>query len=93
MGANDIQIDGTHYKTKPGEPQHWDWAADMPYLEGRCTAYIARHQDKKGLVDIKKALHFIQKIIERRYGKVLVWHIDEPAGLGDLPREYVNPDL
>jgi len=90
MGANDTQIGGEHYKN-PNGVEHWDWAADMPYLEARCTAYIARHQDKKGLEDIKKALHFIQKIVERRYGMELAWYIVEEQG--EPPREYVNPDL
>jgi hypothetical protein len=92
MGANDTQIGGDHYKT--GGVEHWDWAADMPYLEARCTAYIARHQDKKGIEDIKKSLHFIQKILERRYNVSLVWRIVDLEEDGPQPpREYVNPDL
>lgn len=90
MSANDKQVDGNHYKDLQAScPEcgakidHWDWAADMPYLEGRCTAYIARHQHKKGLVDIEKGLHFIQKILEKRYGMQLKWQIfgeGEPRG-------------
>jgi len=91
MGANDIQIGGEHYKN-PNGVEHWDWAADMPYLEARCTAYIARHQDKKGLEDIRKALHFIQKIVEKRYGAELQWYLLEDCD-PQPPREYVNPDL
>jgi hypothetical protein len=57
MSANDIQIGGQHYRGE--DIQHWDWAKNMPYLEARCTAYIARHRDKNGIEDIKKspALH------------------------------------
>jgi hypothetical protein len=73
MSANDTQIGGDHYQT--GDVQHWDWAKDMPYLEGRATAYIGRHQDKNGITDIEKGLHFIQKIIEERYGLKMGWHI------------------
>lgn len=68
MAANDRQVGGSHYKKSGGKPQHWDWAADMPYLEGRCTAYIERHSRKNGLADIEKAFHFLQKIAEVRYG-------------------------
>jgi hypothetical protein len=75
MSANDIQIGGQHYR---GENiQHWDWAKNMPYLEARCTAYIARHRDKNGIEDIKKSLHFIQKILEERYGATLTWSLSE----------------
>ncbi len=87
MSANDKQIGGLHYQSS--DIQHWDWAADMPYLEGRCTAYIARHQDKNGIEDIEKALHFIEKILEVRYQARLVWEINYTP----IPREYVNPDL
>ena len=77
MSANDIQIGGQHYR---GENiQHWDWAKNMPYLEARCTAYIARHQAKNGIEDIKKSLHFIQKILEERYDATLNWTLaDRP---------------
>jgi hypothetical protein len=75
--ANKIQVGGGHYKKNGIDPEHWDWAADMPYLEGRCTAYIARHQDKKGFLDLLKAAHFLQKIAERRYGKVLRFDYSE----------------
>lgn len=72
MKANEKQVGGTHYSA---DIQHWDFAADLPYLEGRCTAYIARHQRKNGLQDIEKALHFIQKIVERRYGQTLEYRL------------------
>lgn len=97
MGANDTQVDGSHYKDLQAScPEcgakidHWDWAADQPYLEARCTAYIARHQHKRGLVDIEKALHFIQKIVEKRYKVRLVWRIENVEGCVE---EAPYPDL
>ena len=66
MGANDTQVGGYHYKNH--KVQHWDYAQDRPYLEMRCTAYIDRHQDKNGLEDLRKAAHFLVKIMEVRYG-------------------------
>lgn len=74
MNANDVQIGGDHYRKH--RVQHWDWAADMPYLEGRATAYIGRHQDKGGLIDVEKGLHFIAKILEVRYGARLNWSVE-----------------
>lgn len=65
MAANDKQVGGAHYQKH--KIQHWDYAADRPYLEGRCTAYIDRHQDKNGIEDVLKAFHFLQKIAEVRY--------------------------
>ncbi len=85
MSANDKQVGGTHYQT--GDVQHWDWAKDLPYLEGRATAYLGRHRDKNGLQDVEKSLHFIQKIVETCYpGYVMDFSIREARvdpGRGD----------
>jgi len=94
--ANDTQIGGTHYKKKK-EIQHWDYCADMPYLEARCIAYIDRHWDKNGIQDLEKALHFIQKILETRYDASLNWNVVSTNDMSseddvEIPREYANPD-
>jgi hypothetical protein len=64
--ANDKQVDGNHYK-KYGNLQPWDvvlqW--NLGYLEGTALKYIARWQDKGGIADIKKAIHFLEKLVEQ----------------------------
>lgn len=64
MKANDHQVGGNHYKKKAIEP--WDYAIanNLGFLEGSIIKYITRHGDKNGLEDVKKALHYIQKLIE-----------------------------
>lgn len=63
--ANVKQIQGNHYK-KYGSLQPWDvittW--NLGYLEGTSLKYIARWRDKGGLDDIRKAIHFLEKLIE-----------------------------
>jgi Protein of unknwon function (DUF3310) len=63
--ANEIQVGGRHYKT---EYEHWDLACDvgMGYLEGCATKYVARNRKKGGEEDLKKALHYVNKLIERQ---------------------------
>lgn len=80
MAANDKQVGGGHYGKPEGKPQHWDWAADMPYLEGRCTAYVERHARKNGAVDVLKAAHFLQKIMEVRYDCTLDFILVDKQG-------------
>jgi len=65
MTANNKQIAGDHYK-KYGDIQPWDvvLAWNLGYLEGTALKYIARWQDKGGINDIKKAIHFLEKLIE-----------------------------
>ena len=65
MNANEKQIGGRHYKDR--KIQHWDYAAQLPYLEGLATKYIDRHARKGGKEDLLKAIHTIEKMIEEYY--------------------------
>lgn len=63
--VNAKQISGDHYK-KYGNLQPWDVviAWQMGYLDGTALKYLARWRDKGGIDDLKKAIHFIEKLIE-----------------------------
>ena len=63
MDANDIQIGGKHYQRKY---QHWDLVCDLNlhYLLGCATKYVSRWQEKNGLEDLRKSLHYISKAEE-----------------------------
>lgn len=62
--ANDIQISGNHYKSKAIQP--WDYIAanGLGYFEGNIIKYVSRWQDKNGLDDLRKARHYLDKLIE-----------------------------
>ena len=64
MSANDSQVGGTHYKNNAVQP--WDYiiANDLPYLEGNIVKYITRWRKKGGIDDLRKVLHYTQKLIE-----------------------------
>jgi hypothetical protein len=61
--ANEYQIGGKHYKTKY---EHWDLVLNtrMGYLEGNATRYIVRWRKKNGTEDLRKAMHYVNKLIE-----------------------------
>jgi hypothetical protein len=65
MVANDKQVGGHHYK-RYGDLQPWDVVLQwkLGYLEGTALKYIARWRDKGGIDDIKKAIHFLEKLVE-----------------------------
>ena len=65
MNADSIQIAGGHYK-KYGDLQPWNviLAWDLGYLDGTALKYISRWKDKGGITDLKKAIHFLEKLIE-----------------------------
>jgi hypothetical protein len=64
MSANDTQISGNHYKGKP--LQVWDFVAanNLGYFEGNIVKYVSRWKDKGGVDDLRKAKHYIEKLIE-----------------------------
>jgi hypothetical protein len=69
MKANDTQIGGTHYTDKKVQP--WDameaWMsreAFAGFLRGNCIKYLARCDDKGGIEDLKKARHYLDKLLE-----------------------------
>lgn len=62
--ASQRQVGGTHYKNKPIQPWDYVLANDLGYLEGNIIKYTTRWKDKGGLQDLKKAQHYLQKLIE-----------------------------
>lgn len=63
MSANNKQISGNHYKTPI---ECWDYlvANNIGYLEGNAIKYLSRWKKKNGLEDLRKAQHYIEKLIE-----------------------------
>ena len=61
---NAIQYGGTHYKVLAIEP--WDYVAanNLGFFEGNAIKYLTRWRDRGGVEDLKKAKHYIDKLIE-----------------------------
>lgn len=64
LTANDAQEGGSHYKDKTIQP--WDYITmnNLGYLEGNIVKYVSRWKDKNGIEDLKKARHYLDKLIE-----------------------------
>lgn len=69
MNANNKQVGGGHYRTKKIQP--WDameaWMSPEEFagfLRGNAIKYLARCNDKGGIEDVKKAQHYIEKLLE-----------------------------
>jgi hypothetical protein len=63
------QVGGDHYRSKAIQP--WDamesWMSPEQFkgfLRGNAIKYLARCDDKGGIEDIKKAEHYLAKILE-----------------------------
>ena len=61
------QIAGTHYMKMVIQPAEFINKNKLPFAEGNAIKYICRHKAKGKLQDIKKAMHYLEMIIERDY--------------------------
>ncbi len=63
MSANNTQVGGDHYRLPI---QVWDFliANNIGYCEGAIIKYVCRYKKKNGVEDLKKARHFLDKLIE-----------------------------
>jgi len=67
--ANEYQLGGSHYTNKDIQP--WEamqaWMTEEQFkgfLMGNVIKYIARFQDKGGVLDLQKCKHYLDKLIE-----------------------------
>ena len=63
------QIGGSHYKDMAIQPSEFINKNKLQFAEGNAIKYICRHAYKGGKEDLKKAIHYIEMIIERDYSK------------------------
>lgn len=69
LRANARQEGGGHYKQFQIEP--WDAIIDwgLGYLDGNAVKYLSRWRHKNGIEDLKKARHYIDKLLEVEQAK------------------------
>ena len=67
MSAYDKQIGGYHYKKMKIQPSTFINENRLLFAEGNAIKYICRHSYKGKKEDLKKAIHYIEMIIERDY--------------------------
>lgn len=57
------QIGGSHYQL-PIQPIDYIVKNNLGYREGNVVKYVTRHGTKNGAEDIKKAIHYLEMILE-----------------------------
>lgn len=58
------QIGGNHYSKLPIQPVDYILKNGLGYLEGNVIKYVTRYKDKNGVEDLKKAIHYLEMLIE-----------------------------
>ena len=68
MSALDEQIGGSHYRAGGIQPVQYIEANGLGFCEGNVIKYVTRHAVKGGAEDLRKARHYIDLLLELRYG-------------------------
>ena len=65
--ASARQVGGGHYKDFPIQPGEFIYKNKLDWFEGNAVKYICRHKVKGGRVDIEKAIHYLELLLEKEY--------------------------
>jgi len=69
MSALDKQEGGGHYKAMKIQPVEYICENNIPYCEANVIKYVSRHREKNGAQDIRKAIHYLELILQMQYGE------------------------
>ena len=61
------QVGGKHYKSMKLQPAEFINENKLLFAEGNAIKYICRHSTKGKEEDVKKAIHYLEMILERDY--------------------------
>lgn len=65
--ALDTQVGGGHYKELAIQPVEFCQKNKIPYCESNVIKYVTRHRFKNGREDIKKAIHYLELLLQMEY--------------------------
>ena len=68
MSALKEQEGGSHYKNFAIQPVEYIHHNGLGYIEGNVVKYVTRHRSKGQAADIRKAIHYLELILEMEYG-------------------------
>jgi len=70
MSALQEQVDGDHYKNLAIQPMEYSYKNHLDPVQATIIKYVTRFRNKNGLVDLLKARHCINMLIEFEYGEL-----------------------
>ena len=62
--ALDRQVGGKHYREMAIQPAEYIMRNGIRFAEGCVIKYVSRWRDKGGVEDLRKAIHFLEMLIE-----------------------------
>ena len=67
MSALQQQVGGDHYRARGIQPIEYIHANNLGFCAGNVVKYITRYKDKNGAADIRKAIHYLELLLELEY--------------------------
>jgi hypothetical protein len=64
MSALQQQVGGDHYRAKGIQPIEYIHANNLGFCEGNVVKYVTRWKDKGGEADLRKAIHYLELLIQ-----------------------------
>ncbi len=61
------QVGGGHYKELKIQPIEFIQGNQLNFCEGNAIKYVCRHRNKNGAEDIKKAIHYLEMLLDIEY--------------------------
>ena len=61
------QVGGGHYKGLKIQPIEFIQCNQLNFCEGNAIKYVCRHRNKNGAEDIKKAIHYLEMLLDIEY--------------------------
>jgi hypothetical protein len=90
MKSLNKQEGGSHYRQYAIQPIEFIVANCMGFLAGNVVKYVTRYRAKNGAEDIRKAIHYLELILEFEYPTAA--NVPAPAAPTDLlPRLFKCP--
>ena len=67
ISATARQEGGAHYAFQSIQPIDYIYENNMGYMEGNVIKYVTRHRYKNGAEDLRKAIHYLEMLLEKEY--------------------------
>jgi hypothetical protein len=64
----DRQVGGNHYQM-PIQPVEFIQRNNLGFCEGNVVKYVCRHKTKGGAEDVKKAIHYLELLLQLEYSE------------------------
>jgi hypothetical protein len=87
--AREEQVGGNHYRKHKIQPIQYIVANKIGFLAGNVVKYVTRYKDKGGAEDIRKAMHYLELILEFEYPTT----VKAPGQAIDTPLAYTLPPI